>query len=293
VKELASLPPKAAQACLAVCDYVDRRSSLFKIAVFFLPPEKRLAARITYGFFRHLDDMADREHISLADFRAWREQAEKGIDQQTDPFITAWSYVREACQLDPRLANDRLDGIEMDIRGQRYQTFDDLLSYCHCVAVSGAFMALPILGLRPGCTLADIEKPLEDLALAVQLTDILWDIDEDLAKGRIYLPEEILDECGLTYQDIENRVYDERFRAMMWQLVWIARRYFRTGWPAIKCFRPAERLAASFGSTVFLKALDRIQQNDYDIYSKRVRFSMLEKVWLLLRCLPEYFGIVR
>ncbi len=71
--------------------------------------------RATYGFFCRLDDLVDEEQISLADFRVWREQANKGLEEQTDPFIITWTYVRERYEIDPQLVDNLLDGIEMDI----------------------------------------------------------------------------------------------------------------------------------------------------------------------------------
>lgn len=288
-----AMPNNVIIAYRAVNEYIEKRSGLVKIAVYFLPPRKRLIARATYAFFRQLDDMVDETHISLDDFRIWRNQASKPMDQQSDPVMLVWSYVCREYEIDNQLVANMLDGIEMDIKGQRYKTFDDLLLYCYRVAISGAFLALPILEVRPGCTLDNAKQLLEQLALAVELTDILWDIADDLAQSRIYLPEAMLSEFGLTYQDIENRVYDERFREMMQRLVQIARGYFVKGWPVIEYFKPAERLAAGFGATVFLAALDKIEQNGFDVYSKPVQFSKAQKLWLLITYLREYFGLVK
>ncbi|MBN1430620.1 MAG: squalene/phytoene synthase family protein [Anaerolineae bacterium] len=287
------LPGNIAAAYQAVTEYIAQRSGLFRLAVLFLPPRKRMIARATYAFFRRLDDMVDEGQATLSSFRSWREQADKSIDQQTDAILITWSHICAEYESDRQLIDNVLDGIEMDIRRERYKTFDDFLLYCHRVATSGAFLALPILEVKPAYTLDGAKQPLEKLALAVQLTDTLWDIDEDLSKGRIYLPEDVLSQFGLTYQDIENRVYDERFREMMQHMSGIARGYFAEGWPVIEYFKPAERLAAGFGATVFLTVLDKLEEIGYNIYLKPITFSKTQKLWLLVTYLREYLGIVK
>lgn len=128
-------------------------------------------------------------------------------------------------------------------------------------------------------------------AMAVQLTDILCDIGEDLAKGRIYLPEETLVQFGLTYGDIENRMYDERFKQMVLHLVQMARTLFVQGWLVMGYFPAAERLAAGFGAKVHWAALDKIEQVEYNVYSNPIKFSSACKLWLLISYLPAYFAM--
>ena len=147
--------------------------------------------------------------------------------------------------------------------------------------------------MRAEYTFDSAKQPLEQLALAVELTDIMWDLADDVAEGRIYVPASVLNQFSLTYQDIENRVYDQRFRDMMAYLAQIARAYFAEGWRIIDYFKPAERLAAGFGATVFWEVLNRMERDGFDVYSKPVKISKLEKVGLLLSYLPEYFGLTK
>lgn len=287
----ANLPSQVAQAYQAVIQYVKQRSRTFRLAVHFLPAEKQLAAWVIYAFFRRVDDMVDEEKVSLDDFRTWRTQGMGQSEQQADPILTAWSYVRERYDIDPQLVDNVLDGIEMDIAKHRYSTLDELLQYCYRVASSGALLAVPILRLKPGYTLEKTKPLVEKLGIAVQLTDILCDVGEDLNKGRIYLPEETLASFDLTYHDIENRVYDERFKRMMQHLIQVARNFFREGWPVLNAFPAAERLAAGFGAEMHWAALDKIEQVEYDVYPKPIKFSTLEKLRLFVSYLPDYLSM--
>ncbi len=272
----------------SVADYVTQRSRTFRLAAKLLPSDRRRIATIIYAFFRRLDDMVDEEHISLAEFRAWRSKAEGQADQQTDSILAAWADVRERYGIDPQLIENMLDGIEMDVAKRRYTTLDDLYTYCHRVATSGAFLALYIVRLKAGYSHADVMPQVEQLALGVQLTDILCDIAEDAANGRIYLPEEILTRFGLTYDDIERGVYDERFKDMVRHVIGVARNHFVEGWPVLNCFPAAERLAAGFMALYHWASLDKIERADFNIFAHPITFSTKQKLWLLLSYLPRY-----
>src|ERR1041384_1113186 len=117
-------------------EFIGQRSSIFRIVVRLLPPEQRELATAMYAFLRLADDLVDIEHVTLDQFRAWREQSLKPASKQFDPVLTAWAAVRERYKINPDYVENILDGIEMDLTRTRYKTFDEFWDYTYKVASS-------------------------------------------------------------------------------------------------------------------------------------------------------------
>ena len=121
---------------------------------------------------------------------------------------------------------------------------------------------------------------------AVQLTNILRDLAEDLREGRIYIPEEVLAECGLSFGDIEAHRYDERFRRMMSYLTQVARKLCVESWPIMTMFSLTGRLFAGSGAILYLAALEEIERANYNVFEKKIHLSGLRMLWRLLTRWP-------
>jgi phytoene synthase len=278
--------PGIQDAYRATEQFVRRRSRTFRLVTSFLPSDKRRAAWVTYAFFRKIDDLVDREQVSLAEFRTWREQAMQPVSEQSDPLLVAWADIRERYAIDPQHVQNLFDGIEMDLAARRYETLEELHAYCYRVASSAALLALPVIGLRQGVALTQAETYVAKMSIAVQMTDILCDVGEDLEKGRIYLPRAELASFGLSYAHVEARVCDDRFKRLMRQLVRATRNLLVEAWPMLDCFSGPERLATGFGAALYRAYLDEIERKDFDVFTHRVHFGLLRKLGLLLTKWP-------
>ncbi len=278
--------PSLCEAYAAAERYVRRRSQTFRLVASFLPPNKRQATWVTYAFFRRIDDLVDQERISLVDFRAWRRQAMRPAVEQSDPILAAWADVRERFTIDPKHIQDLLDGVEMDLSPRRYETLDELYEYCYRVASAAALLALPLVHLRSGVTLAEAEPYVAKMGIAVQLTDILCDVREDAEANRIYLPKSDLATFGLSYANVEARVFDDRFKRLMQRMVAVTRKLFVEAWPMLGYFSGLERLTTGLGVTIFRAYLDEIERLDFDVFTHRVDFTRLKKIGLLLTQWP-------
>jgi phytoene synthase len=169
----------------------------FSYGIRLLPPEKRRALAAVYAFARRIDDIGDgtlpapEKLAALAEARASITALAGGAapagPEAGDPVLVALAAAGRQFPIPLEAFGELIDGCEADVRGTSYATFDDLRTYCRCVAGSIGRLSLGVFGTRDVATAA----PLADaLGVALQLTNILRDIREDYRDGRIYLPAE-------------------------------------------------------------------------------------------------------
>jgi 15-cis-phytoene synthase len=255
------------------------RDTNFYYSFLVLPARKRDAIVAVWDFCRAVDDAVD-EAASLeqgtAQIGGWRAELERCFiggtpstvqGRRMQPYIRAFNL--------PRSAFDALiEGVEMDLRTRRYQTFDDLYQYCIRVASAVGLICVEIFGYRnPGTRQYAI-----DLGIALQLTNILRDIPGDLVRGRVYLPMEDLARHGCTESDLrreaEQRGRGIRSSAVKRLLAFEAQRareyYARAdaGLPSEDARRMA---AAQIMGAIYSAILDRIEAADYDVFSSVIR----------------------
>lgn len=256
-------------------------SRTFFFATGLLPSRKRQAIRALYAFCRRTDDLVDQEDATLADVEAWREQVRKPLTEQVDPMLRVWVLTREACGVDPSYEDELIDGVAMDINFQPFPTWDDLAEYCYRVASTVGLLSIPIIGLADGVTSAQAAPYAIKLGIALQLTNILRDVGDDLARGRIYFPAGDLAQFGLTLVDIQGKTYDGRFIALMKYQIARAREYYEQSLPGIAMLHPSARPAVGAAALVYRAILDEIEAIDYQVYDQRAFTSGYKKLRML------------
>ena len=167
----------------------------FAYGIRLLPPAKRRGLAAIYAFARRVDDIGDGTmpaEQKVADLgqarRAVLDLGAPGLPG--DPVLIALAGVQRDFPVPMEAFSELIDGCVADVRGTSYQTFDDLLWYCRCVAGSIGRLSLGIFGTRPNARHA--AELADSLGVALQITNILRDIREDYASGRVYLPAEDL-----------------------------------------------------------------------------------------------------
>jgi phytoene synthase len=287
---------QAFERAFDLCDEITRdHSKSFYFSTSFLPREKRRAIRALYAFCRTTDDTVDVLSQSAAEARprldAWRRASRLQWHEQTNPVLAAWTLVRGRYGVPQQYVEELIDGCEMDLTVNRYERWSDLKRYCYCVASTVGLISMHIIGVN-GDDPALFERsrqPAIDLGIALQLTNILRDVGEDLARGRIYLPQEDLRRFGYTEADLKAGVIDDRFRALMRFEIQRAREYYARSIPAIVALKPDGRLAVGAAAILYRGILDKIVENDFDVFNKRAFLSFREK----LRWMPRIFWMVR
>ncbi|HET8625493.1 MAG TPA: phytoene/squalene synthase family protein [Gemmatimonadales bacterium] len=259
----------------------------FYFASRFLPAEKRRAIFALYDYCRHADNLVDQRggrspkqvRLALRDLGAAVARIHRG-EQPDDPhWLALWDTLRRyPIPLEPFL--ELLDGLATDLEVVEVRDFPQLERYCRLVAGGVGLMLGPILGAaHEGFSAAGVR-----LGIAMQLTNVLRDVAEDLDAGRVYLPATELVQFGLTRADLEKRRATSAFRSLMRFQIERARRYFESGGRVVRLFPPdGSRLTVRLLQKTYAGILDAIERLDYDVFRARAYVSAPRKLMILGR----------
>ncbi len=266
------------------CRQITRRAAkTFYWGSLFLPYQKRQATWALYAFCRSVDDIADhpeRHPDQLGDLACWHYRMLKVYDDLvSDPITLAWHDLLQTYPVPLEPALDLIAGMEMDLRHEQPTTFEDLHLYCYRVAGTVGLLMTPILGYSCASALPCAV----DLGIAMQLTNILRDVGEDLRHGRIYLPREDLARFDYSEADLRNQVIDDRFIALMQFEIARAEDYFNRARPGIEKLDPRAQLAIRASAEMYRGILPAIVANGYDVFTRRAYVPFASKVMAMPR----------
>lgn len=263
--------------------------SNFFYSFIFLPKPKREAIIDVYRFCRAVDDIVDeldegsspgRTRLNAqAELETWRAELERiYAGKASNPLARRIESVLERFPMPREYFAEMINGCEMDLYRHRYETFAELYEYCYRVASITGLMCIEIFTYRSPQT----KEYAINLGIALQLTNILRDLKEDAARGRIYLPQEDLLRFGYSQTDLQNRVIDERFIALMKFECERARSYYRR---AADCLpredRPTLTAAITMGK-IYYRLLERIERVNYDVFNQQIRLHRPERFLIAL-----------
>ncbi len=268
-----------------------RHAKTFYFASHVLPAAKCLDAYAVYAFCRHVDDEIDLAGDEAARIRAFAKlndllaAAYAPVDiapalAQEQPWLPAFRETARRRAIPRNYFEDLLTGVEMDRGRVRIATWEELDRYCyHVAAIVGLIMVHVLTEPAP-----ELVKPALDLGTAMQLTNILRDIDEDFKIDRIYLPARELGKFGVTEENIARREITPQFRALMRFQIERARAYYRAAEPGIAALpNDGSRLTVRLMSTIYGAILEEIERAGDDVYARRARVSFPRKLGLALR----------
>jgi 15-cis-phytoene synthase len=276
------------------CEQITHREAAnFYYGIRLLPRFKRQAMCAAYAFARRVDDIGDgdldrgSQLQALAHERAQLAAMAAGIAVPSDPVITALSHASELYEMPHDALEVLIEGVELDVLGGEYESFDQLVRYCRCVAGSVGRLCVAIFtdGHADG-----VYELADDLGVAMQLTNILRDIVEDQELGRTYLPAEDLRRFGCPdlatagESEVAELIRFEAARAAEW----FDRGLLLT---AELDRRSASCLQAMTG--IYRRILDRITEDPAQVMRGRISLSPLEKTWVAARSLMASAGSER
>ena len=275
-----ALLAQAYNHCEKITSYHSRS---FYLASSLMKPEARMAARALYAFCRTADDIVDESGADApALLETWRERTLTSHPPKHDLVAVAWADARDKYGIPQRYAEQLLDGVARDLRQTRYETFEDLTTYCYGVASTVGLMSMHITGYES----EEAVRYAVRLGVALQLTNILRDVAEDWERGRVYLPQAELAAFGLSEDDIAagvtEGVYDERWREFMKFQIDRARQIYEQAWPGIQMLGASGRFSIAAAAVFYRAILDDIESHDYDVFSRRSHVGK----WGKLRRLP-------
>jgi 15-cis-phytoene synthase len=262
------------------CDAITtEHSRTFHMASSLLPRAKRHAVRALYAFCRRTDDLVDRPGAdACAALESWRTAALSPRPQRDDPVALAWADTRARYRIPSCYPHQLFDGVSRDLYQNRYATFDELAQYAYGVASTVGLMVAHIIGFAGPHAIPYAVK----LGVALQITNILRDIEEDWQAGRLYLPQEELASFGLSEHDIAAGCVDNRWRAFMRFQIARNRALYADAWPGIQLLNRDGRFAIAAAAVMYRGILDDIEAHDMDVFSRRAHLG----TWGKLRRLP-------
>jgi len=266
----------------AYCQEITRRSSSnFYYPFLLLAPDRRDALFAVYAFCRFVDDVADdegrREPAAL--LARWRaELAEVYGGKPAHPIGVALADAVRRFSLPQGVFLELINGVEMDLTRQRYESIDELYGYCYRVASTVGLLCIGIFGYqRPSARDYAV-----NLGIAFQLTNILRDVREDAQRGRIYLPLEDLRRFDCTEADLLGGHYSPRVEALMAFECGRARTYYQLARNALAPEDRGSLAAAEAMRSIYERLLDRIEARHFDVFGPKVTLPRYEKLTLAL-----------
>lgn len=262
-------------------------SKTFYVASGLLPEDQKRATRALYAFCRVTDDTVDNARGSKDDvlraLESWRERSMNPHPPSTDPVALAWADARARFTIPGGYAEQLIDGVARDLTQTRYATFEDLAAYSYGVASTVGLMAMHIIGFSDSRALPYAVK----LGVALQLTNILRDVGEDWARGRLYLPQDELAEFGLNEHDIARMARtgetSRRWADFMAFQIARTRRLYDEAYPGIGTLNPSGRFAIGAAADLYRAILGNIEARRYDVFTRRAHVGAVGKVGRLPR----------
>jgi 15-cis-phytoene synthase len=280
----------------AVCRTIAQREAKnFYYSFRVLPEHKRNAMCAVYAFMRRADDISDDESLPIAERRevmalwlkAWRDARQSGVSD--DPVFLALNDTQKKFAIPDALLEDLVKGTTMDLEPraqqggelQSFATFDELYRYCYLVASVVGLVCIRIFGY----TDSRAEKLAEETGVAFQLTNILRDVKEDVERGRVYLPLDLLYEFGVGVERVKmlgsGAVMEPNERAMLHALGSRAEEYYGSADRLLPLIDADSRAALWVLVTIYHRLLLEISKADCDVFSRRISVSTPKKLAIL------------
>ncbi len=266
-------------------DVARRRAKNFYYSFVLLSRAQRDAMCAIYAFMRYCDDLSDEPGASRAAIERWRAALDQALAGNFDdhPVWPAFHHTVVTYRIPHEYFHEMIDGVESDLDPRRIATFDELYRYCYQVASVVGLTTIHIFGFE-----SEEAKPLaEKCGVAFQLTNILRDVKEDAALGRIYLPAEDLAAHGLTETDLLEGTRSDRMRNLLRFEAQRARKYYAESAPLLGLVAKHSRRSLWALIEIYSTLLNRIEQSGYDVFSRRISLKTAEKLAILLRSLTR------
>jgi 15-cis-phytoene synthase len=257
----------------------------FYFSARILPIDRRWATYAVYGFCRYADNLIDsprgrtREEL-FTEVEALRQELTicHRTGESEHSVMRAFAPVMKRYSIPLEYPMDLLKGVTMDMERDRYERFDELYVFCYRVASVVGLMMTCVLGYKDASAFEYAEK----MGIAMQLTNILRDVQEDKNMGRIYLPNEDLRTFGVSEDDILNERISPELRACMKFQVERAHHYYDEGDKGISLLPRESQYAISSASKIYRGILRKIEERDFNPFLGRVFVPQQKKIGILL-----------
>jgi phytoene synthase len=196
------------------------------------------------------------------------------LDEGTQLVMMAWADTLNSYKIPGNLPEELIEGVLMDTYLDRFETFDDLYTYCYKVASVVGLMTSEIFHYSD----PDALKHAIDLGIAMQLTNICRDIAEDADRGRVYLPQEELKRFNVSETDILQKKFTPEFQQLMKFQVERANTYYDSADIGIAYLDDDSKLTVQLMSTNYRRILNKLVSMNYNPFIERAHLTFSEKL---------------
>lgn len=276
------------EAAYAVCERITKTEARnFYYGIRLLTRRRRSALCAVYALARRVDDIGDGD-LPIEEKSVQLEEVRKSLaelDSTTDPVLIAVADAAKHYPIPLGAFDELLDGVWMDIEGRHYTTFEDLTEYCRCVAGSIGRLCLGVFGSKPH---PDAARYADALGIALQQTNILRDIREDLMNGRVYLPQQDLDAFGVELALEEQGQLidtDGGLTALIRHSAARAREWYADGLRLAPLLDRRSSASCLAMAGIYRQLLERINDQPSSVFDRRLSLSGREKLGVAARAL--------
>lgn len=272
----------------------ESKSSFYWGFLFLSKPQRDALGKV-YGFCRGMDDIVDSGHLKtgeaqkLLDF--WREEVVRiyadrpthSLSRQLLPHVHRYRLPQEAFL-------GVISGVEMDLRKNRYRTFEELEPYLKGVAVAVGLLCIEIFGYKH----TPVEQAREfarHMGYAFQLTNIIRDVGEDLETGRVYLPVQEIEAAGYSLEALLRREHNEAFVSLMRRQYERAAGYYRRARNHVHHLDRVSLMPAEMMARVYEEVLERIRLSDFRVFFARPSVPVWRKAQIAVSTWAYCHGI--
>jgi len=264
----------------------------FYMATRFLPNKKQRGIFAIYSLCRYIDDLVDEAEDLISQkklskksvgekLEGWKQMLQDTYEgkKHENPILLAFSDVLKNYDIPIKFPFELMEGVCMDLYKDRYETFDEVYEYSYKVASIVGLMTSEVFGYSSREALDHAEA----LGVAMQLTNILRDVGEDLRKGRIYIPKEDLEKFGVSENALFNYKKDRNFRKLMKFQIERTREFYDRSDRGISMLSKDSRLPVYLARYNYSRILEKIEENNYHVFEQRAYLNATEKISILPR----------
>ncbi len=254
-----------------------------------MPNDKREAMNTVYAYCRKTDDIVDDKDESDINkelkLDEWKKELQLALHKKSKiSLLNEVSKQIKKFNIPTEPFFDLINGMRMDLKQNRYETFDELKDYCYKAASTVGLMTIPIFGYKNNKT----PEYAKNLGIALQLTNILRDVKTDALQNRIYIPKEDLQKFNYTEDEILHNIYNDNFIRLMKFEAERAKQFYVKANENLVPEDKGTLFAARAMQHIYERLLQKIEAENYNVYKRKINVSKRNKIFISLGVWAKY-----
>lgn len=254
------------------------------ISTYFFPKDLREKTWVLYAFLRYPDEIVDTEekdpNIARIRIQDWKNEWFKAYDgnDNVHPVLRANARLWKECGIPFEYSDVFLDTMLKDTEKNRYQNYKELEDYMYGSATVVGYMMSYIIGFEQGAL-----PYAKSLGEAFQLTNFIRDIQEDLNRGRIYIPQEDMDKYNVKEEDFKNKNMSKEMKDLILYEIKRNEDLYNTAIKGVNLLNKPGRRAVYMALYLYKEIIEQIKKNPERIWKERVRVPLIRKMYIIIK----------